>query len=333
MTTSPFGDAPDPIVSPFGDAPDLPEAQEVGRIVGRDTPPMPEGAVLGGTGPALKGYMKDPELDAKAYLRAKQLYEFDKPGLGDRLMDAATLGISGPARGAAEWTKVALSGDPSTEDFNFGRAVDQYITDMRDEATAGVAGTAADVAGSLMVGGPARKIATGGKGLLQAMGIGGGLSAASALNNATEGDDQSIADVTKQTLMGAMLSGGLHGVGKRMATNANGALPHIGKTNFVRGSIDPRSMSVGAYAAYHQPLLAAAAAVLGVSSDVISRMMATETGRRAVQNAMALAGQSAVLVAPQAGAGLAETITGGLDNINEDAARRQELLRQLEAGN
>lgn len=101
-----------------------------------------------------KGYLKDPERDAKAYEEAKKIFDIMPRGHGEQTMerfkDASSLGLSRVAMGVYEAAVGAIKNRdlPKMDDFRYGKAIDRYLDDMTADET-GLPGQVATVAGTL----------------------------------------------------------------------------------------------------------------------------------------------------------------------------------------
>ncbi len=151
-----------------------------------------------------KGYLKDSARDAEAYEDAKRRFEGSKKvsPFGSstlaRFGDNMSFNLSRPISGLVSYA----TGDG----YEYGKAVDRYIDDF-ESADSGIAGSAAEVAGSLASPGPGKL------GFLGTVGTGAVMSAAEQRALSTEGDEYDLSDDASSAVLGGTVSGVVKKVG------------------------------------------------------------------------------------------------------------------------
>ena len=166
-------------------------------------PPEVFGPVTGET-----GLLSDPRLDQQAWIKAKAQDALARElsltgGFGeglDKMAEGIIMNADRPLSGVIS----AIKGDG----YDFGKAVNAYGDQMRDERLGGV-GTALGLAGSVLTPSPAGKQ----KLLIEAL-QGGVQSGIEGENLSTEGQNRTMGDRLTDVAVGAGVTGALGGLGR-----------------------------------------------------------------------------------------------------------------------
>jgi hypothetical protein len=167
------------------------------------------------------GRLSDPERDRAAWIEARRRDAIKQRGLlpglsnfNERISEGMLFNIDRPMSGAMSW----LSGDG----YEYGKAVDAYADEMRDERM-GIGGGATELVGGVLSPGAIVKGAGLAKTALISALEGAGGAVLEGENLATEGDQRTWTDRGVDAAVGGTVSGVLSGAGRAMVTDATTA--------------------------------------------------------------------------------------------------------------